>query len=168
MLKEFNINTYTKNNNCYISTELSNLLNYVDTIGYRYSNNVRIQSSSIIEHYKILNEEPNSNNFFGFVTKQLSRYTNCYIKNNIYTKYICNNILSNGLMAVPIKSISQIPVETVYDFTTIHKNHSFVASSFVTHNCVETPEGAKIGIVKSLAMMSSISSQNDAQYFRCK
>jgi len=30
--------------------------------------------------------------------------------------------------------------------------------------CTETPEGAKIGIVKSLAMMSSITSQNSSQY----
>jgi DNA-directed RNA polymerase II subunit RPB2 len=30
--------------------------------------------------------------------------------------------------------------------------------------CVETPEGAKIGIVKSLSMMASISSQNATQY----
>ena len=63
-----------------------------------------------------------------------------------------------------ILSIKEIPVEPVYDFTTYSDNHSFVASSFVTHNCpVETPEGAKIGIVKSISMMASVTCQNNSQ-----
>ena len=62
-----------------------------------------------------------------------------------------------------IDSIEEIPPEPVYDFTTNSNNHSFVANSFVTHNCVETPEGQKIGIVKSLSMMASITSQNNFQ-----
>jgi DNA-directed RNA polymerase II subunit RPB2 len=63
-----------------------------------------------------------------------------------------------------ILSIEEIPVEPVYDFTTCNENHSFVADTFITHNCpVETPEGQKIGIVKSVAMMASITSQNNAQ-----
>ena len=64
-----------------------------------------------------------------------------------------------------IEEITEIPNELVYDFTTKSDNHSFIASSFVVSNCpVETPEGAKIGIVKSLAMMSTISNQNLSQY----
>lgn len=60
--------------------------------------------------------------------------------------------------------IKKIPVEPVYDFTTYSENHSFIASSFITHNCpVETPEGQKIGIVKSVAMMASLTTQNNAQ-----
>jgi len=62
-----------------------------------------------------------------------------------------------------IESITEIPVEPVYDFTTINDNHSFVANNFVTHNCVETPEGQKIGMVKSVAMMASITTQNNSQ-----
>ena len=63
-----------------------------------------------------------------------------------------------------INSITETEIEPVYDFTTYSENHSFVANSFVTHNCpVETPEGQKIGIVKSIAMMSSITSQNNSQ-----
>jgi len=63
----------------------------------------------------------------------------------------------------PIVEIKSIELEPVYDFTTKSDNHSFVANSFVVSNCVETPEGAKIGIVKSLAMMASISIQNSSQ-----
>ena len=62
-----------------------------------------------------------------------------------------------------IKSIEEVPVETVYDFTTYSFYHSFVANSFVTHNCVETPEGQKIGIIKSISMMASITTHNNSQ-----
>ena len=73
-------------------------------------------------------------------------------------------MMSNGYTYKSlVKSIKEIPVEPVYDFTTYSDNHSFVANSFVTHNCIETPEGQKIGIVKSMAMMSSITSQNNSQ-----
>jgi len=63
-----------------------------------------------------------------------------------------------------VRHIKKLPVESVYDFTTVSENHSFIANNIVVHNCAETPEGQKIGIVKSLAMMSSISQQNTSQY----
>jgi DNA-directed RNA polymerase beta subunit/intein/homing endonuclease len=73
------------------------------------------------------------------------------------------NILPSGDIMIGIKSITKIPNEMIYDFTTISENHSFIANSFVVSNCVETPEGSKIGLVKSLAMMASITSQNSTQ-----
>lgn len=67
------------------------------------------------------------------------------------------NILNNGCVSVPILSITEIEPEFVYDFTTRSDNHSFVASSFVVHNCpAETPEGQSIGIVKNISYMSHI------------
>ena len=45
----------------------------------------------------------------------------------------------------------------VYDFTTRSMNHSFVASSFVTHNCsAESPEGQSIGLVKNLSYLTHV------------
>jgi DNA-directed RNA polymerase II subunit RPB2 len=35
-----------------------------------------------------------------------------------------------------VESVSDIPPELVYDFTTISKNHSFVANGIVSHNCM--------------------------------
>ena len=65
--------------------------------------------------------------------------------------------LTNDYTAVPILSIREIEPELVYDFTTRSENHSFVASSFVTHNCpAETPEGQSIGIVKNISYMAHI------------
>jgi DNA-directed RNA polymerase beta subunit len=75
---------------------------------------------------------------------------------NIYL-YDGVNILNNGCVSVPILSITEIEPEFVYDFTTRSDNHSFVASSFVVHNCpAETPEGQSIGIVKNISYMSHI------------
>ena len=56
-----------------------------------------------------------------------------------------------------LEKIIEVEPEWVYDFTTRSNNHSFVASSFVTHNCpAETPEGQSIGIVKNLSYLGHI------------
>jgi len=56
-----------------------------------------------------------------------------------------------------LDTVVEIEPELVYDFTTRSNNHSFVASSFVVHNCVaETPEGQSIGIVKNLSYMTHV------------
>lgn len=71
--------------------------------------------------------------------------------------YLNNNRLVNTCVSVPILSIREIEPELVYDFTTRSNNHSFVASSFVTHNCpAETPEGQSIGVVKNISYMAHI------------
>jgi DNA-directed RNA polymerase beta subunit len=70
---------------------------------------------------------------------------------------------NDDIFVEQIFSIEEIPIEPVYDFTTTSIYHSFVANNFVVHNCVETPEGQKIGQVKSVAMMTSITSQNNSQ-----
>ena len=66
-------------------------------------------------------------------------------------------MLENNCVSVPILSINEIEPELVYDFTTRSDNHSFVASSFITHNCpAETPEGQSIGIVKNISYLGHI------------
>ena len=84
---------------------------------------------------------------------------------NTYDNFLKENSLQNDKVSVNIKEIREVEPEMVYDFTVMSSHHSFVASSVGTHNCiVETPEGAKIGIVKSLAMSSSVTHQNISQY----
>lgn len=105
---------------------------------------------------------------YNFVTKTLRQLKENRISNTrsispISYEELLNNTLPNGCIAVPIHEISDCDPEMVYDFTTCSDNHNFIANSFVTHNCpTETPEGQKIGIVKSLAMTSTISTQNDS------
>ena len=66
--------------------------------------------------------------------------------------------LSEGKIAVAIISINEVPIEPVYDFETVHSNHSFIANGFVTHNCpAETPEGEQCGLVKNAALTLYIS-----------
>jgi len=57
---------------------------------------------------------------------------------------------------VPVLDKIEIEIEPVYDFTTTNSNHSFLVNGIYGSNCVETPEGASIGIVKNLALMTHI------------
>ena len=202
MFLEFNIISSvktTKNNTdktivyLLFNNNSENLLNYANTIGYRYCEEKRRLSSPIIEHLKIreFNKINRDNKYkyiienyknksidtlvqeTGITKNQIYKLTSesnngkhsipRYIADDIYNIFIKDNLLDNGCVSVNIESIKEIMAEPVYDFTTYSSNHSFVANSFVTHNCVETPEGQKIGVVKSLSMMSSITIQNNSQ-----
>ena len=72
-----------------------------------------------------------------------------------YGKVNCSSTL--------IKSIEEIPFEPVYDFTTVSNNHNFIANGIVSHNCVETPEHANVGLVKHLTMLGNISIISSSQ-----
>jgi DNA-directed RNA polymerase beta subunit/intein/homing endonuclease len=98
-------------------------------------------------------------------------------KNNKIINPRCDNILSfvdfitkynltSDKVANPIDSIEYIEPEMVYDFMTLSKNHSFIANSIVTHNCVvETPEGAKVGLQKHLSLMADITLDMSSQEY---
>jgi len=120
-----------------------NLAKYTDIINYTYCEEKRRTSAPIIEHLKI---------------KEFYKTQNILKTNNeIHETFIKENILDNGCISVPILSINEIEPELVYDFTTRSDNHSFVASSFVCHNCpAETPEGQSIGIVKNISYLAHI------------
>jgi DNA-directed RNA polymerase beta subunit len=60
-------------------------------------------------------------------------------------------------LAMPIKSINQVEEQMVYDFTTILDTHTFIANSIACSNCIiQTPEHSKIGLIKHLSMIGSI------------
>ena len=122
---------------------LENLVKYADVINYTYCEENRRTSAHIIEHLKI---------------KEFNKKQNIIESNHsVYETFIKENIVDNGCISVPILSIREIEPELVYDFTTRSDNHSFVASSFVTHNCpAETPEGQSIGVVKNISYMGHI------------
>ena len=68
-----------------------------------------------------------------------------------------------------IRKLSDDEFEPVYDFETVSPNHSFIASNIICHNCpVETPEGAKVGLVKSLAMMGNVTIALNSQIYIIK
>jgi intein/homing endonuclease len=92
-------------------------------------------------------------------TQNFIRYTDFKTKyNEPYNK-----------VAIPIDSITEIEPELVYDFTTKNDDHSFIANSIVSSNCpVETPEGGKIGLIKSLSMMTNVSLFLESQIYIIK
>jgi DNA-directed RNA polymerase beta subunit len=73
--------------------------------------------------------------------------------------------LNDSLMVSNINDIMILPPETVYDFTTVLDSHTLIANGFVTSNCIETPEHAKIGLTKHLSMIGSITIMSKEQYF---
>ena len=178
--------TYLKFNN-----SIDNLVKYAEYIGWRYCNDKSKKSAPIIEHFLIMKDRDDTFNTVinmlkdnvepkvisektGFDELQINKINTRIINNeipipkydnNTYDKFVKENLLENGRISVNIKEIKEIEPEMIYDFTVMSDNHSFVASSIALHNCpAETPEGAKIGIVKSLAMMASISTQNTSQF----
>lgn len=74
-----------------------------------------------------------------------------------YEDFIKDTKINEDHLLMKIKSIEEIPPEPVYDFETIYHTHSFVADSFVLSNCcVESPEHSNIGLVKHMALLSSL------------
>ena len=164
-----------------------NLANYVDIINYTYCEEKRRTSSSIIEYLKIKECNKNTRDLhYNYIIENYKTISinELIIKTNLtenqikkvisnhkkgihqtprfttnidYDKFIKDNVINNGCVSIAILSICEIEPELVYDFTTRSENHSFVASSFVTHNCpAETPEGQSIGIVKNLSYLTHV------------
>ena len=128
----------TPNNTIHLmfARDLDNIARYANTIGYTYCDKKRRDSALAIETVLCL-----SSGRIIPLEHLIEPLT-----------HGCNS----GCVSVPILSIREVPVEPVYDFTTYSDNHSFVASSFVSSNCAETPEGQSIGIVKNISYMAHI------------
>jgi DNA-directed RNA polymerase beta subunit/intein/homing endonuclease len=133
----------------WISSKIYNHFTFIPERLYELQTNIN-QSIKATDDHPFLLSTKNGNIWTNLIELQLGDTLIMMDKNFVYYTSI-------------ITSIKEIPIEPVYDFTTYSSNHSFVANSFVTHNCVETPEGQKIGIVKSLSMMASITCQNNFQ-----
>ena len=168
-------------------TTSEQLTKYADLINYTYCEEKRRTSAAVIEHLKIKEFNKNTrdahyqyiiSNYDSVSLSELVKKTSLtdnQIKKIIYKHrknihqstrfttsitydlFVKDNIMENGCVSVPILSIQEIEPELVYDFTTRSDNHSFIASSFVTHNCAaETPEGQSIGIVKNLSYLTHV------------
>jgi len=77
----------------------------------------------------------------------------CYDDKRIYEEF--EDIKS--IYTTKIIDIQNLKSERVYDFTTVSKNHTFIANGFVTSNCpYSTPEGKKVGLVQGFAMSAYV------------
>lgn len=73
--------------------------------------------------------------------------------------------LNGDCMAFPVCKIENLELQSVYDFTTVAETHTLIANDFVTSNCIETPEHAKIGLTKHLSMIGSVTIMTWEQYY---
>jgi hypothetical protein len=95
------------------SYKMENLEKVADTIAYRYCNHKKRNSIIAIEYLK-----SRINNFkMGY-----SDFCECFLEGSNVSSFV--------------KSIQKIDCEPVYDFTTVSKNHSFIANGIVSHNCM--------------------------------
>jgi intein/homing endonuclease len=66
-----------------------------------------------------------------------------------YTEFRDKFNEKNEIVSISIDKIEEIPIEPVYDFTTLNDNHSFIANGIGMHNCfIETSEGFVIMALK--------------------
>lgn len=172
--------------NIYFINSPENIITYSEHVRYCYCTHKRLKSLYAIEYirykkyliginqkmYDNIRNEPSTfsqselGKKYRLSQQQISRILNTDIKPrsggmkwnefkqfNRYGEFI----------AIPIESITDRGIETVYDFETVSDNHSFVANGFVTHNCPsETPEGGAIGLVKNMAMSCHFSNPHSS------
>ena len=66
--------------------------------------------------------------------------------------------IHKGQLYVPLLSCRPVPIREVMDFTTVSKNHTFIANGFITHNSA--------GIVRNLTMATQVTTKIDTVYVR--
>lgn len=89
------------------------ILKIADMIGYRYCNHKRRESLIAIEYLRTRTKG---------IKFDYDKFIDCFQYKDQCLSFV--------------ESVSDIPPELVYDFTTISKNHSFVANGIVSHNCM--------------------------------
>jgi intein/homing endonuclease len=128
-----------------------NICVYADAIHYTYSEKKRIDSAPVIEYLKLYEFNKSlwrilyTPALFVKTVRPVIRAAARRDTHRVYNKYDLRipfkvfkyESVKDRCVSVPI--FSKITPEMVYDFTTHSNNHSFVASSFVTHNCAVRP-----------------------------
>jgi DNA-directed RNA polymerase beta subunit len=121
-----------------IDPEPHNIVQFFNLVGFRYSSHKSVATGILVEFYNILHCCPQLDlSFDKFAAFQINAPA--------------------GHIWIPIQSIEETPTEPLYDFTTLHNNHSFYANGIISHNCpAETPEGQACGIVKNMSLLCLI------------
>jgi DNA-directed RNA polymerase beta subunit len=143
----------------HLYNNLDNLEKYVDNIEYRYNSLKRQRMALPVEYIKSKNYMFKNNSNDDDIVKNVDVKD---LEEFKFSDFISENMTDTNteMVSIKIAKIEELPkekLELVYDFTTVSENHSFVANGIVVSNChIETPEGSKVGLVKSLALMGSI------------
>ena len=141
MFEELNIVVYvTEDYAINFEASYKNIVAYAETIGWRYAPEKNKSSALYIEYAMYCaHREPKD------MQLTLEQFTQ--LVSQVDDKIV-----------MPITEITHVPVEDVYDFTTESDNHDFYANGILVRNCpCETPEGHSVGVIKNMAMTTSIS-----------
>lgn len=130
------------------SGNYSEIVKSHDMVDFRYSSKNRELWAPTIEYSKYIDHHG------GETKPELLTYE------EFTEKFRCKKTF----MIVPIESVVCVPTERVYDFETCSESHTLIANGFVTSNCIQTPEHAKIGLTKFLSMVGSITIMTRDQY----
>ena len=150
--------------------DLNNLNKFADYVGYRYCAEKTRNSVLPIEYIKCkkyvidqqlklqsdvleMHNKSYKNSKIAEITG-LTRDRVCnIIKNNRicrsgtkkfkqYDEFVEKYHEKDNIISMAIDKIEEVPIEPVYDFTTVSDNHSFIANGIATSNCfIETSEG---------------------------
>ena len=127
------------------SSTYSNIAKYASTIGYRYCAE-KSRSSAVCIEYAMYRDN---------LLKHPSSDCRNYITLSEFTKIVTQ---IDDKVIMPITEINNLPIQTVYDFTTESDNHDFYANGILVRNCpCETPEGHGVGVIKNMASTTAIS-----------
>ena len=123
-----------------------NIVAYAETIGWRYAPEKNKSSALYIEYAM----------YCAHSAHRAHRVPNeMQLTVEQFTQLVSQ---VDDKIVMPITEITHVPVEDVYDFTTESDNHDFYANGILVRNCpCETPEGHSVGVIKNMAMTTSIS-----------
>ena len=123
----------------------SNITKYASTIGYRYCAE-KSRASAVCIEYAMYRDN---------LLKHSPLDCRNYITLSEFTKIVTQ---IDDKVIMPITEINNLPIQTVYDFTTESDNHDFYANGILVRNCpCETPEGHGVGVIKNMASTTAIS-----------
>ena len=120
-----------------IDDSVENLARYATRIGFRYSAAKDRASAIPVEYLLYRTNHPQD-----------------AMTMDEFTKHVTQHDMN---VCMSIQSITDLPVEDVYDFTTRSDNHDFYANGILVRNCpCETPEGHGVGVVKNMSATTAI------------
>ena len=114
LLSYLGVKVILNESNLKIDPFIENLNMFVDLISTRYNNKNYTINTPMIEYIKSCN--------FGLIES--------------YDSFISQFSTPGSPITSFVKSVYTSPPEPVYDFTTVSDNHSFIANSFISHNCI--------------------------------
>ncbi len=145
MLNYLKIDNYTIDSIIYIMDNFNNINNFFDLISFTYNIDKQNNIACFIEYIK-----------YKLNINKLDTLTYDEFKHKYY--------IGQMKCAIPIESIKELELEKVYDFETVSDAHTFIVNGFVTSNCTQTPEHAKVGLNKHLSLIGSVTILEYSQF----